>query len=61
MVAKKESSNKATFHLVGDKVLWKGIKLTVIEILDDGSLVAWSPTMRVHVKLHEQLEKFNGS
>lgn len=50
----------AQFHMVGDKVLWKGIKLTVIEVKEDGSVIATSPTMRVHVGTHEQFEKCSG-
>jgi hypothetical protein len=50
----------AQFHMVGDKVMWKGIKLTIVQIKDDGSLVATSPTMRVHVSSGDQLEKHNG-
>jgi hypothetical protein len=51
----------ATFHMVGDKVLWKGIKVTVAEVKEDGSVIATSPTMRVHVSGPEQLEKCSGS
>jgi hypothetical protein len=55
-----KSDGKATFHMVGDKVLWKGIKLTVIAVNEDGSVEAWSPTQRVHVGEPGQLEKYNG-
>jgi hypothetical protein len=50
----------AQFHMVGDKVLWKGIKLTVEKVFPDGSVMAVSPTMRVHVGEPKQLEKFGG-
>lgn len=46
--------------MVGDKVMWKGIKLTVEKVMEDGSVIATSPTMRVHVSDHKQLEKLNG-
>lgn len=49
----------ASFHMVGDKVLWKGIKLTVVEVKDNGYYVATSPTMTVTVDTPEQLEKYN--
>jgi hypothetical protein len=61
MVKRSKESPVAEFHMLGDKVLWKGIKLTVTELLPDGSVVATSPTMRVHVSDHEQLEKGHGS
>jgi hypothetical protein len=51
----------AKFHMVGDKVLWRGIKLTVTEVYPDGSIEACNPTMRVKVEKQEQLEKSNGS
>lgn len=48
----------AQFHMVGDKVLWKGILLVVTAVRDNGYIECWSPTMQLTVDTHEQLEKF---
>jgi hypothetical protein len=50
----------AQFFLPGDKVLWKGIKLTVYKVYEDGSITAHSPTMQLTVSGPEHLEKFSG-
>ena len=49
----------ATFHMIGDKIMWRGIKLTVTETKSDGSLVATSQTMTVHVSSPEQFTKWS--
>lgn len=56
MVTRKKEVS-ATFHVVGDKVLWKGILLTVVRIKDNGEIEAHSPTMFLTVDTPEQLEK----
>ena len=48
---------KATFHMPGDKVLWKGILLTVMVVKDNGHIECWSPYMQLTVDTHEQLQK----
>jgi len=44
-------------HAVGDKVVWNGIVLTVIEITSDNHVRAWSPHMQLYVSEHELLTK----
>ena len=44
-------------HAVGDKVLWKGIPLTVVGVKPNGYIECSSPTMLVTVDTHDQLEK----
>jgi hypothetical protein len=43
-------------HQLGDVVTWKGIKMIVVELFDDGSIKAVSKTTIVHVSDHGQLE-----
>jgi hypothetical protein len=45
---------------VGDKVMWKGIPLTVHRIKEDGSVEAASLTMHVTVSHPEEFEKVDG-
>jgi hypothetical protein len=51
----------AQFFVKGDKVLWKGIKLTVHEVLEDGSIRCYSPVMQLTVSGPDHLERYNGS
>lgn len=51
----------AEFFLPGDKVLWRGIKLTVEQVFEDGSVEAVSQTMRVKVSDVKQLERYVAS
>lgn len=60
MTNKKEKKVEAEFFLPGDKVLWRGIKLTVYKVYEDGSITAYSPTMQLTVSGPEHLEKYNG-
>jgi hypothetical protein len=55
----KAKPTTAQFHMAGDKVLWKGILLTVLRVREDGYIECWSPTMHVTVDTHAQLEKAN--
>jgi len=60
-MATNKKVEPARFFMVGDKVLWKGIKLSITEVRKDGSLIAASNTMRVHVSGPDQLERFTGN
>jgi hypothetical protein len=57
MTGRPKKVEPAQFHMAGDKVLWKGILLTVLRVRDDGYIECWSPTMHLTVDSHEQLEK----
>lgn len=52
------SKTVAQFHMPGDKVLWRGIKLTVVRVKENGDIEAHSPTMFVTVSSHDQLTPF---
>ena len=43
-------------HQLGDVVTWKGIKLVVVQLFDDGSIKAASRTTIVHVSDHGQFQ-----
>lgn len=51
-------AKQAQFFMVGDKVLWKGIKLTVINVKANGEIEAHSPTMFLTVSDASQLERY---
>lgn len=54
----KKEPVRAQFFLLGDKVLWRGHKLTVVEIREtDHSIEALSTTFRVRVYDSAEFQK----
>jgi hypothetical protein len=60
-MASKQKQPEPPVFVAGDKVFWKGIKLTVHKVYEDGSILAISPTQHVTVSSADQLEKCSGS
>lgn len=60
MVTRKKEP-VATFHMPGDKVMWKGILLTVVRVKENGEIEAHNATMFLTVDTPDQLEKYNGN
>lgn len=56
-MATSKKSTPATFFLPGDKIVWRGMLLTVIAVEDSGAVEAASQTMRVYVSDPKELRR----
>jgi len=58
--AKPTERPQDCIYRVGDQVSYQGIPVKVIEILDNGHIRCWSPTMQLYVSDAALLEKVRG-